>query len=1006
MSEHAPSSAGAGPGGGLVPGDVLVVRTLRGWNLTLAERRQPTPVSDAAVHALVRASGGARLAEDDPGRRELVEIGVALPGGDGALAGRVGEAPRGDTSPASTLEWVPVHPDTPVQPLPVFVGLVRAGSLLVEGHGGRRELLDDVDLLLIESMAPDTTAGEVVAMARAALGTAGPADDELSGRLRRLGEVGRAILYIDDRRGLVPASELPEPPAPPEPEIVSLGLTAELRRLSFPGRAYAAKGYRGLRRVRRALRARTGPAAPTSESSPSVAAPVGAGAEVVVPDPAPDEVTADEVAADEVAADEVAADDVAADAPAFDAPGQVTYLDAPDLTAAPEGAVPVYSVFPVETGPPLSLGMLLANARAWNDGALNRTLELRRMEDPASFFADLATREGPAVLLLSNYVWSLDHNLEVARRAKAINPATVVVHGGPSTPKYEGQCEEWFAEYAGIVDVAVRNEGEVTITEALAALVDGDGGVDLGRLEGVAGLTFRHPADGRIVRTEERERVTSLDDLPSPYLTGEFDHIDPSAWTEVTIETTRGCPYGCTFCDWGSSTLSRIRKFDIERVAAEMHWAGEREFDAWAMGDANFGIMSRDVDVTRRVVEVKQRWGYPKFFGFNVAKNTTKHLTVIVDELVKAGIGPMFTLALQTRDEETLEAVRRTNISTEHYTSLASSLRRRGLPLRADIMLGLPGQTVDSLSGDLQFLMDHDVPARMWITQLLPNAPINDPAYREEWDVVDDHGVVIATRSFTAEDRAEMLRIRHAYTVFEQFGLLRHVTRHVQWDHGVDIMTVLRRIVTVSDHDPDRYPLLNWTMRYFDYFNAPPVGWRSFYEEVRRFLVAEFGLPVTEALDTVLEVQELLMPEMGRTFPASIALRHDYVRYYQDRTRPLWMSEPAATSGPALTEYGPARFTVYADPLSRCSTGTINVITDPRNESMTDDFWMYGHWEMDSPLVVNQPQVAGSQRFIGLLEQVPDDLPDEPEPASRSSVRISVGRSSGDADDDEPPPTE
>ena len=56
-----------------------------------------------------------------------------------------------------------------------------------------------------------------------------------------------------------------------------------------------------------------------------------------------------------------------------------------------------------------------------------------------------------------------------------------------------------------------------------------------------------------------------------------------------------------------------------------MHWAGERQFDVWAMGDANPGIMSWDVEVTHRAVEVRERWAYPKFFGFNVAKNTTKH---------------------------------------------------------------------------------------------------------------------------------------------------------------------------------------------------------------------------------------------------------------------------------------------------------------------------------------------------------------------------------------------
>jgi len=995
--------AASGAGVDLMSGDLLVVRTALGWNLTLADRREPTPISDAALHGAVRVSGGALLPADDPGRAELIAAGVDLPVDAHAVAVAASGSGPEVASARGEEEWVPVHPMINIESIPVFVARVVAGSLLIEGDGGRRQLLDEIDLFLLESLEVGGTVGQVTEAVRVRLGAGAPSDHELSGRLRQIGEVGRLQLLTGPAVAGLPADPPAEAPvAYEEPEpvaAVSLGLKGELRRLSFPGRQYAAEAYRVLRRARRAAR----PGAPK---------PVDLDEVTDDADLAPtDSAEATPVDAASVAlADNAAAPDAEVapepEAVPFDASGQVKYLGAPYPWTPPEDAIPVYSVFPVETGPPLSLGMLLAAARAHGD--LNEQFELRRVEDPASFFSDMARRPGPAILLLSHYVWSVDHNLELARRARAANPELVIIHGGPSAPKYEAACEDWFEEHRSIADVNVRGEGEVTLVEALSALAASESGLDLARLEAVEGLTFRHP-DGRVVRTPDRDRIVDLNALPSPYLTGEFDHIDPSAWTEVTLESNRGCPYGCTFCDWGSSTLSRIRKFDIDRVAAEMHWAGERQFNAWAMGDANFGIMSRDVEVTQRVTEVRERWGYPKFVGFNVAKNTTKHLIAIVDEMVRAGIAPMFTLALQTRDEDTLEAVKRSNISSDHYTRLASSLRRRGLPLRADIMLGLPGQTPDSLAGDLQFLIDHEVPARMWITQLLPNAPINDPEYRKEWEVEDDHGVVVATKSFTREDRAEMILMRHAYTVFEQFGLLRHVTRHVQWDHDLAILDVLRRVVKVSSDDPGRYPLLNWTMRYFDYFNAPPVGWRSFYDEVRRFLVAEFGVPLTPALDVVLELQELLMPELGRTFPATIALRHDYATYYKERTRPLWTTEPAATAGPKLAEYGPARFTVYADPLTRCGVGTINVISDPRNESMTEDFWMYGHWEMDSPLVVNQPQVAGSQRFIGLLEQVPDDLPDdlpdEPEPTSRSSVRVSLARSSAtaaDTHDDQP----
>lgn len=972
MSDRRPALPATSP-------DLLAVRTPRGWNLTLPDRREPVPVEDATLHALVRVSGGAHLSPDDPARRQLEEAGLTIADVDGAdvAAPPVDPAKSAPGSRAALPGAAPHRPDTLVSPLPAFVGVVVAGALVIEGRLGDRLTLDEVDLVLVEQLSERTTVAEVVEATQELLGEGAPPYEDLALRLRALSDAGRIRAYAAD-----PAAAPAPAPAPEPAPVAEAPAPPPSTRIEFPGR-------RQLGRIRKRVRIALGtlPATPPAPAVDEVEAPVAPAPPVVVSLPT-------EAAVEELRDTAIEGE--------YGTPTEVVYLDSPRVEPVAEGAIPVYSVFQVETGPPLSLAMLTATARHYEDGRLNERFEIRRVEDPDSFYEDLAGRDGPAVLLLSNYVWSIAHNLEVARRGREINPDLVIVHGGPSTPKYVEQCEEFFAEHGDRVDVAVRGEGEITLAELLVALSASWPKLDLAVLEGVEGLTYRRPSDGAIVRNEDRDRVTDLDTLPSPYLTGEFDHLDPSAWVEVTIESSRGCPYGCTFCDWGSSTLSRIRKFDLDRVAGEMDWAGKRKYHAWAMGDANFGIIARDVELTQRIVQVKERWGFPVFLGFNVAKNTTKHLTAIVDELVNARIAPVFSLALQTRDEDTLEAIKRTNISAEHYTNLASSMRRRGIPLQADLMIGLPGQTVDSLCGDLQFLADHEIPARMWITHLLPNAPINDPEYREEWKVqANEFGVVISTKSFTAEDRAMMIRMRHAYTVFERFGILRHFTRYLQWDHDVEIIAFLRRIVEITEREPGRYPLLNWAMRYFDYFNVPPLGWRTFYQEVRRFAVEEFDVPLSAALESVLGLQAFLMPEVGRQFPDSLALRHDFFQYFQDRTRVLWAPQEEQPPYRHLDEYPSAVFTVYADPLARCSDGTLTVITDPRNEAMTDDFWMQGHWEMDSPLVVNQPQVAGNQSFIGLLEQVPADLPDEAEAApSEASVRVKLARKDEGADSD------
>ncbi|HMQ25732.1 MAG TPA: radical SAM protein [Acidimicrobiales bacterium] len=660
------------------------------------------------------------------------------------------------------------------------------------------------------------------------------------------------------------------------------------------------------------------------------------------------------------------------------------YLDDP-FPGGRAGPVPVYAVFPVRTGPVLALGMLTAAARGHHDGALARWYEIRRQEEPVSFLADLARRDGPAVVLLSNYVWSLGADLDLARRARELCPNAVIVHGGPSTPKYPADVERFFADHEDLVDVVVRGEGEQTLVEVLAALGPTWPDPDLGRLAEVAGLSYRDPDTGTVVRTDDRDRIADLDTLPSPYLTGEFDHLPNEAWDVpsgllgLIFESNRGCPYGCTFCDWGSSTLSRIRKFSLERVDAEMRWAAERGLHAWMITDANFGIIARDVEIAERMARLARELGTPTHFGFNVAKNTTRHLTEILDRLVNAGIVSHFSLAMQTRDEATLAAVERTNISVAHYLALASAFRRRRLPLDADLMVGLPGQTLDSFTADLQFCIDHEIPARMWITELLPNAPMNDPAYRERWAIeTDDEGVVVATATFSRDDRRMMMRLRHAYTAFERFGIPRHVLRYVQGAHGVPAMTVMRRIVALSEEDPGRYPLLDWVSRWFDHFNVAPFGWQAFFAEVASFLEHEFSIGHSSDRDAVLAAQAFLLPDHGRSFPASLPLEHDVTTWSRAHTRRLWGDGVTGDAHP-LAAYDPGVLTVYGDPAGSCVSG-IAVHQDPRNEVLTERFWISGHWELDSPLVANVSEVAAARaRFRGLDEGVPADLRPEHE---------------------------
>ena len=224
--------------------------------------------------------------------------------------------------------------------------------------------------------------------------------------------------------------------------------------------------------------------------------------------------------------------------------------------------------------PPLALGMIMAYAMEHKDGLLQELYDFRPdwILTPAKVEQYSAE---PGVYLFSSYLWSGDKNLTMSAHVKEQNPQNVTIHGGPQVPKYEGDVVAFFAANPH-VDITVRGEGEITAAEILEALAPqlGKGPVDLSVLADVPGLSYR---DGdRVVRSADRDRLAELDVVPSPYLNGLFDTfaegwrdlIEGSAGTDrfvtnlpaAIIETNRGCPYGCTFCDWGSATLSRIRQ--------------------------------------------------------------------------------------------------------------------------------------------------------------------------------------------------------------------------------------------------------------------------------------------------------------------------------------------------------------------------------------------------------------------------------------------------------------
>jgi hypothetical protein len=203
----------------------------------------------------------------------------------------------------------------------------------------------------------------------------------------------------------------------------------------------------------------------------------------------------------------------------------------------------------------------------------------------------------------------------------------------------------------------------------------------------------------------------------------------------ILWETNRGCPFPCTFCDWGSAVADRVFRFDIDRIYTELDWFSQNKIEFIFNCDANFGILPRDVDIAQRAADNKSQYNYPKALSVQNTKNATERAYLTQKILAVAGLNKGVTLSMQSIDEKTLINIKRQNISLGTYEDLQRRFTEDGIPTYSDFILGLPGETYDSFADGVATLIQNGQHNRIQFNNLsvLPNAEMGDPKYQRQY---------------------------------------------------------------------------------------------------------------------------------------------------------------------------------------------------------------------------------------------------------------------------------
>jgi putative methyltransferase len=426
----------------------------------------------------------------------------------------------------------------------------------------------------------------------------------------------------------------------------------------------------------------------------------------------------------------------------------------------------------------------------------------------------------PSVIGFSCYVWNFRRHMKLARLLKDRHPNTLTVAGGPHVPDLVGD----FFELHPYIDVLIHGEGEWTFRELLARYAPFDSPQRLD-LADIAGVSFRTP--NGVVTTPRRPQTGKTIDLPSPYTAGYLDSsIELCQRSALRFyapwETNRGCPFSCAFCDWGSSTMSRVRLFGEEQIAADISYFGARGISNVFICDANFGMLSRDVEIAARLGDAHAKTGYPRQVRVNFAKNSNDRVFAISQIFERHSMLMGTTLSLQSMNADVLEAIDRSNIGIQQFTDLHERYSGVGIHTYTELILGLPRETRDSFCRGLCELLEagNHQDVRVFDFMLLPNAPINTLASRSQYsldtivrplfvdlrgtprDEVETGEFVVSTSTMSRDEWRQCAVFAQLIQILHNGCFTRYLAIHLRRAYGLAYLSFYENLLAFANSSP------------------------------------------------------------------------------------------------------------------------------------------------------------------------------------------------------------
>lgn len=350
-------------------------------------------------------------------------------------------------------------------------------------------------------------------------------------------------------------------------------------------------------------------------------------------------------------------------------------------------------------------------------------------------------------VMFSCYIWNIEFILKTASTLKKLNPSVNIILGGPEVTF---DSVEYMNNYP-FIDGIMCGEGEQILADFLSNGIK------------VNGMVYR---DGQnIIIMPKRDSVCDMDLLPFPYT---CEDIEANKNKLIYYETSRGCPYKCSYCL--SSTAHNVRFRSVERVKKDL-----LEFINGGVRIVKFVDRTFNAD-KKRAVEIVR-------FLIENGKDTQFHFEIAADilsdeiiDLFKTSPKGMFLLEIgvQSTNEKTIEAIDRKT----DFGKIKKAVKELNgfVHMHFDLIAGLPYETYEDFKKSFNDVMELEPDVlQLGFLKLLRGTKIRTESEKHSY-IFNDHTPyeVLANKYISYEEIQKLKAVENVLERYYNSGVFKN----------------------------------------------------------------------------------------------------------------------------------------------------------------------------------------------------------------------------------------